>query len=225
MNMKKITINLSFLMLLISGCTNDTTTPATENNKPKIPKDYINVEYNQNENHIYKNLNNTIIDIADQLLESNVKKTKDTKIILTSFVNLDDLSTTTTLGRLLGESMYNELHIRKFKVTDFRGQDAVSVDKDGEYHITRDTEKLKDNIADINYILVGTYSKFEDNSLLINSRILDSITGDVISSARVIYQPRDCRIYNLCSNTKLLENDTPQTNNQDKSPIIIIEDD
>ena len=95
--------------------------------------------------------------------------------------------------------MFNELHIRKFNVTDFRGQDAISVNADGEFHITRDVDKLKDHISATEYIVVGTYVKFENSSVLINSRIIDSETGAIISTARVIYTPKDCRLFNLCN--------------------------
>ncbi len=156
-------------------------------------KPYANVD------NIYQNLNGAIVAIADQLLISNVAKTKNTSIILTSFVRLNNFDETTTFGRLVSESMFNELHIRKFKVSDFRGQDAVSVNEDGEFHITRDVDRLKDYIGDINYIVVGTYVKFEKETILINARILDSETGAVISTARVIYKPIDCSLFDMCS--------------------------
>ncbi|MEA2018083.1 MAG: FlgO family outer membrane protein, partial [Campylobacterota bacterium] len=83
---------------------------------------------------------------------------------------------------------------------DFRGQDAVLVNEDGEFHITRDTEKLRDIINGIEFILVGTYVKFENQSLLINARIIDSISGEVISSGRSVYKPKDCQIFGICKN-------------------------
>lgn len=148
--------------------------------------------------NIYTSLNTTIINIADQLFQTTQNKENKTRVILTSFVNLDDLNTTSTLGRLLSESMFNELHIRKFSVTDFRGQDAVTVNEDGEFHITRDVDKLKDNVDAVEFILVGTYVKFENESLLINARIIDSVSGKILSTARVVYKPTDCSVYNLC---------------------------
>lgn len=101
--------------------------------------------------------------------------------------------------------MFNELHVRKFKVLDFRGQDAVEVNEQGEFHISRDVEKLKDSIDTAEFILVGTYVKFENQSLLINARIIDSISGDVIASARSVYQPRDCNLFGICQNVETQE--------------------
>jgi len=153
-----------------------------------------------NTKSIYQNLNGAIVAIADQLLVSNIDKDKNTNIILTSFVDLNKFNKTTTFGRLVGESMFNELHIRKFKVTDFRGQDAVSVNANGEFHITRDIDKLKSNIESVEHVVVGTYVKFENDTVLINARILDSESGAIISTARVIYEPVDCSLFDLCPN-------------------------
>jgi hypothetical protein len=60
----------------------------------------------------------------------------------------------------LGGSMLSELHKIGFKVLDFHGKDAMLVNKDGEFYITRDITKLKDEINNAN-ILVGTYSLFD----------------------------------------------------------------
>ena len=103
--------------------------------------------------------------------------------------------------------MFNELHIRKFKVTDFRGQDAVSVNASGEFHITRNVDKLRDHIEATEYVLVGTYVNFENDTVLINARIIDSENGGVVSTARVIYAPKDCRLFSnngICQDKKKL---------------------
>jgi len=190
-------IYLSIVSLLFVGCTTKTATPevAKETQQTTQPKKIVTED-----EKVHTNLNKAIISIADQLLVSNVSQVTD--VILTSFVDLNQLNKTTTFGRLLGESMYNELHIRKFNVTDFRGQDAISVNADGEFHITRDVTKLKDHIGNIEYIVVGTYVKFEAGTVLINARIIDSESGKIISTARVIYKPDDCALFDICKETR-----------------------
>jgi len=190
---------------------------------PKNEDRTFSTRYDTVHEHVYSNLNNTIVDIANQLFETRMDTKNPTRVILTSFVDLDKLDKTSTFGRLISESMFNELHIRKFLVTDFRGQEAVSVNEDGEFHITRDVEKLKDNVDAVEYILVGTYVKFEDESLLINARILDSISGRVLSSARVIYRPRDCTLFGICKKTQLnynLFNGTNKPSNSNQTTYI-----
>lgn len=221
---------LTITLFLFIGCTNSNKTvepsQAIQNNV--IQKASIKVPVNENSvnENIIDNLNAAIIDTADQLFFTKTT-VKPIKIILTSFVDLDMFDKTSSLGRILSESMYNELHIRKFNVTDFRGQDSVSVNEDGEFHISRDTEKLKDTLEAINYILVGTYAKFENESLIINARILDSVSGEVISSSRVIYQPKECSIFDVCdiikSNRSIIgenTNSTMSTNNANTFSII-----
>lgn len=199
---------LPFLtLILISGC-GFTTQPNEKTNSETLTIKNIEVLVPvdaQTPQYIFNNLNNTIIDIADQLFHTNYNKKTPLRIILTSFTDLNNLDKTSSFGRLVSESMFNELHIRNFKISDFRGQDAVSVNDEGEFHITRDVSKLKDSIESTEFILVGTYVKFEHQSLLINARIIDSITGEVVSSARAIYQPKDCTIFGICEVMKTEE--------------------
>ncbi len=212
-------------IFFLAGCTqNNVAEP-----KKKEHSSIYSTENNTNQEHVFGSLNETIIDIADQLFKSNVNKSSPIRLILTSFVDLNHLDSTTTFGRLIGESMFNELHLRKFKISDFRGQEAVNVSDDGEFHITRDSEKLKETIDGIEFILVGTYIKFEDKSLLVNARILDSITGEVISVARVIYKPKNCAVYNLCEplmikEIKIDSIDSNKTQSKYFNSMIIIED-
>ena len=141
-------ILLLFISFFIVGCSS--TQKNEQKQLPIIPKeDVLNTTIQPD----FTTLNDTILTIADQLFDTQPKHRNSTKIILTSFVDLENFDKTSTLGRLLSESMYNELHIRKFEITDFRGQNNVSVNMDGEFHITRNTEKLKDDISGIKYIL------------------------------------------------------------------------
>jgi len=229
------------ISVFITGCTlTNINQPNNITKEKKTPLMITNspsktsIKYNIEKEHVYTNLNNTIIAVAEQLFDTKSNKKNPSRVILTSFVDLDNLENTSTFGRLISESMFNELHIRKFLVTDFRGQEAVSVNEDGEFHITRDVEKLKDIVDAVEYILVGTYVKFENQSLLINARILDSISGNVISSARVVYRPKDCSLFDICMKKKIIKSEIiktlkptrveQKTEIENKTPIMIIED-
>ena len=184
----KYILPLSVLALLFTGCSEKE--PIQQ--QPVQTKTANYTKSVTSGETIHQNLNNAILSIADQLFLTNIIKDKNTTLILTSFVDLDNLNKTTTFGRLLSESMFNELHIRSFRVTDFRGQNAISVNAEGEFHITRDVEKLKDHISATEYVVVGTYVKFEQGNILLNARIIDSETGEIISTARVLYKPENC---------------------------------
>lgn len=202
----KLILPFLALALLFTGCS----TSKIFQEKPKTHKEEViekvrSADYTKpyaDIESVYQNLNGAIVAMADQLFVSNTFKERKPSLILTSFVDLNQLQKTTIFGRLLSESMFNELHIRNFHVTDFRGQNAVSVNEDGEFHITRDVDKLKDHISATEYIVVGTYVKFENHSVLINARILDSENGSIISTARVIYRPEDCTVFDLCYKPK-----------------------
>jgi len=206
-------IKSAMIVFLLSGCT--MITQQTKAKKTLTYEEYVlkkvrSADYSKpyaNIENIYQNLNGAIVAIADQLLVSNIEKSINTSLILTSFVNLNQLNKTSTFGRLISESMFNELHIRKFKVTDFRGQDAVSVNSKGEFHLTRKVDKLRDHIEATEYLVVGTYVRFENDTVLVNARIIDSESGAVVSTARVIYSPKDCKLFSqdgICKDDKKL---------------------
>jgi TolB-like protein len=157
--------------------------------------DYILLKAEQG---VHDNLHSAISGISKQLFNTTNKERLVDGVIVTSFVSLRDLKHTTGFGRLLGESMISELHKEAFKVFDFRGQDSIVVNQNGEFYITRDSSKLKDEIQNAN-ILVGTYSLFDKHSVLINVRIVEFETGLVISTARVVYTIKDCNLLDNCT--------------------------
>ena len=147
--------------------------------------------------HIYNNLNSAIADISRQLnLTQDINRVDD-KVVVTSFVNLENFKKTTKFGHILSESMINELNKYNFKVLDYRGRDNLLVNQNGEFYLTRDASKLKDEIENAN-ILVGTYSNFDLNSIMINVRILDFESGEVLATAKVIYTNKDCKLFGNC---------------------------
>ena len=172
------------ILFLFTGCLSQ-----TPYNK------YIDIKFTQ---PIHNNLHSVISEISSQLLKTTQTKRLLDGVVVTSFVSLKDFKKTTQLGRLLGESMLTELHAKGFKVQDFRGRDAIVVNSSGEFFITRDTKSLKDEIDNAN-ILVGTYSQFDKDSILINVRIIEFETGTILSSARVVYTISDCKLLNNCT--------------------------
>jgi len=171
-NFMKITI-VGFFMLFITGCA--TNNLIITNNNERV------------------NLSSTIVNIAEQLQKSSrLANEPSGTIAITSFVDLNKFSKTTPFGRILAESMFNELFIRGFNVADFRGKEAITITKNGEFYITRDVGKLKDEVPNT-YVLVGTYSKIDDK-ILLNVRIMDNITGKVVASARSIYDSEYCML-------------------------------
>jgi len=166
---------------------------ACNQNTIVIPKEQAST------NTVNITLNDAILSLANQLSLNNKLQVADTgTITLTSFVDLKKLTKTSQFGRVLGESLFSELFIRGFNVTDFRGQNAISVNKTGEFFITRDVSKLASEVSNT-YILIGTYSKIDQN-VIINARIIDNKTGKLVTSARAMYANDDCSLFGVCNN-------------------------
>ncbi len=145
-----------------------------------------------------KTLENTISSLAVQLLQ-NRKLSTTRPILITSFVRLDNLKKTTEFGRIVSESLINEMSNRGFNIIEYRGQLAVSVNDEGEYFISRKPYKLKNRVPDT-YVVVGTYSR-QYKKVMLNARVIDNISGKVISSARATYLHgliNDCLIFEDC---------------------------
>lgn len=65
--------------------------------------------------------------------------------------------------------------------------------------ITRKPHKLKDKIPNT-YVVVGTYSR-QLGKIMLNARVIDNITGKIITSARSTYDHgyvNDCIIFKDC---------------------------
>lgn len=165
---------------------------------------YINDRYEYSQSSIgdsditYTHLNSAIKEIANQLL-LNIpsSKTIDTKFVITTFVNLNNFQKTSKFARVISESLIDELHTKRFSIIDYRTQDVLSVDKNGEYLLTRDYNKLKSSIPE-SLLLVGTYSIIDKKTLVINARIIDNFTSEVISTAKVLYTYKNCRYLEIC---------------------------
>ena len=147
-------------------------------------------------NHVIT-LEKAINTLSNKLLSSSrVDQSTLDDIALTAFVNLNKFSETSNLGRILSESMFNELLIRNYNIVEFRGQSNISIDNNGEYFISRDTTRLK-KIIENKYILVGTYTTYK-NTILINARIIENKNGKVVATARVHQYIDDCELTNSC---------------------------
>lgn len=143
-------------------------------------------------------LDETVIELAKGLSKNlEIRKVETGDIAMTSFVQLNNFSKTSKFGRILSESLFHELYSRHVKLLDFRAKKAISVDAQGEYYLSREVDALNNSINS-KHILVGTYSKTMDKSLMINARIINTVTGSVISTSSVILHKYDCRFFDTC---------------------------
>jgi len=169
------------------------------NDKAQITKKHIEIAQDL-QVHVtnQKTLEGTINSLATQMMR-NKKMDTSKPVLITSFVRLDNFKKTTEFGRIVSESMINEMSNRGFNIIEYRGQMAVSINEQGEYFITRNPYKLKDEIPNT-YVVVGTYSR-QYGRVMLNARVIDNITGRIISSARSTYlhnRRNDCILFKDC---------------------------
>lgn len=163
MTLKNIAI-FTILTILFLGC-------AVKERTPKVINNIIHT------NSIFE----ATYYSSKELLRS--KHLKDESIIITSFVNLHKFKDSSNFGRVFSENLITQINKSGFKVVDFRNQKFVSINREGEFLLSRDASKLISNVKN-RFALVGTYSKY-GNGLLINMRILDNKNGTVITSSTV----------------------------------------
>ncbi len=106
-------------------------------------------------------------------------------LTVSTFVNLDNLYKTSSLGRYIGEQLIGELQRAGLDVLDIRKSPSIMIEEDfGEYGLSRDMKELK--LAHPSQaMVVGTYSVTVDQ-LLINARILRNADALVLSSAQLV---------------------------------------
>ena len=207
-NIFKVGIFAALAMFLVSGCsykrisTNNSANDEVgkEYNKVQVAKQHLEVAEDMQKNVTTQNtLESTISSLSTQIMQ-NRKLDTNKPVLITWFVRLDKLKETSEFGRVVGESLINELSNRGFNVIEFRGQMAVSINDQGEYFISRKPHEIKSQIPNT-YIVVGTYSR-QGGRIILNARVIDNITGKIISSARSTYKHNmvnDCMMFGDCA--------------------------
>lgn len=139
------------------------------------------------------NLNSLCIFLADQLERNMDKKMQKRPMIVTTFTNLDNIKETSSLGRVLAENLMHELQIRGFSVLDIRLVKDIIINESGEFSLSRDIQKIKDNFR-IGMVTTGTYTVIDD-TVIVNSRVIDVDTGIVVSSGQLAMKVIDSLLF------------------------------
>jgi TolB-like protein len=196
----KSSILASSILFVVSGCTSTKDSVSKEYDKVQTTKQHLEVAAQmQKDVTTQETLEATIASLAAQMVE-NKKMDTNKPILITSFVRLDEFKQTSEFGRVVSESLINELSNRGFEITEFRGQMAVSINDEGEYFISRKPNELKNKTPNT-YVVVGTYSR-QMGKIMLNARVIDNVTGKIITSARATYVhniKEDCIIFKDCA--------------------------
>lgn len=103
---------------------------------------------------------------------------------VTTFVNVDDLYSSSTFGRMVGEQLMSELAMKGFDVIELRHTDALQfLDRGGEFALSRDATMVRPerNLAGV---VVGTYVSSPER-VYVNARLIDPSSSVVLSAGSV----------------------------------------
>lgn len=124
--------------------------------------------------------------LADQI-EAYYRGSNPGPIGVTTFVNLDDLYTTSTFGRIYGEQLMSELAMKGFDVIELRHADALQfLSNEGEFALSRQAGQIRRE-RQLGGVVVGTYVASPDR-VYVNARLLDPSTSLVLSAGSVEFE-------------------------------------
>jgi TolB-like protein len=123
-----------------------------------------------------------VADLASQL-NQNMGRRAGQVFILTSFSDLNRLQESSHLGQLLSENLIHELQVRGWDLVELRLANAVSVNSAGEFGLSREHRRLKEQFQ-ASGIITGTYS-LAGRYVMVNARVMNYETGAVVSTAQV----------------------------------------
>lgn len=121
--------------------------------------------------------------IIDQIDEF-YRGTDPGPIGVTTLVNIDDLYSTSTFGRIYSEQIISELAMRGYDVIELRHADAIQfLGGAGEFALSRDMGSVRRE-RKLGGVVVGTYAVSTDR-VYVNIRLLDPSTSAVVSAGSV----------------------------------------
>ncbi len=128
------------------------------------------------------NLIATSYTAADKLMQYAIPVlSPQTNLLVTSIADIDNLTYTTTFGRLLGEQLASRFTQKGYMVTEAKFNDNLKIiPRNGEFVLSRELRELGDS-SWAKMVVTGTYAVSRDK-VYITLKILDFTTSKVIAS-------------------------------------------
>lgn len=158
--------------------------------------------------------------IAEQLGQNkNFDNFEETPIAIMSIVDMNDFKKTSPIAKRISENLIHEMHVRGYKVVDYKAMCKIEIDKNGDYVFSRAIKDLQ-NQRTIVYALSGTYTNYKDG-MAINIRIIDIKTSIVLSTAQVFVPKKVLKSINkMYTKNTWFANDSKETISVDSSVVI-----
>lgn len=103
-------------------------------------------------------MNELVSEATERLLDSNPQLEKYNPLIAASFVNIDALTESSTLGRLLSELFASSMAREGFLVREVKMRDSLFIEENvGELILSRELQRLT-SVHSARAILLGTYA-------------------------------------------------------------------
>lgn len=124
-----------------------------------------------------------IRELAEQLIANMDPALRGTVGLPTSFVNQENFSQSSPLGRFIAEQMFHEFNQRCFPVREYRMAQSVTVREDGEFLLSRSVPDISTKTANLVFV-VGTYF-IDRQAVFVNARLVRG-DGTVLRTAQVV---------------------------------------
>ncbi|MFA6282895.1 MAG: FlgO family outer membrane protein, partial [Desulfurivibrionaceae bacterium] len=122
-------------------------------------------------------------------------------VAVSTFVSLDNLYATSSLGRYLGEQLLSTLQQSGLDVIEVRKTPGMMVSPyHGEYALSRSMDEIS-LVQEAQAVVVGTYA-VAGQEIFVNARLLRNADNRVLSSASLVL-PIDAMTANLLANESM----------------------
>lgn len=119
---------------------------------------------------------------AEQMIAGNPELTRYSPMIAATFVSIDNLSQSSTLGRISSEIMASALSRQGMQVREVKMRDSMFIEESvGELILSRQVQRLSAQ-HNARSILMGTYAQGQDY-IYVSARVVRSSDAMVLGSA------------------------------------------
>ena len=145
-----------------------------------------------------------LADLVGLTLNQSGHSEKQIVLLPTTFVNLDDLTKTSTFGRFCSEQLAEEMKLRDYGVMELRRlQELLIVPRSGELGLGRDTAEIF-NTYQANALLFGTYT-ITAQQVVLSVRLVQTKTNSLMAVGTAFFDRRN----NLFVNSLLMREAGP----------------
>ncbi len=128
----------------------------------------------------FQSMLRALVESSSAKLNKNIAKNET--VLVSDFVNLDNLQNHSKLGFLLSDTLKNSLLSKNILVREVELGNNFQIGQRGFNVLSRDSNKINNQVIDENFAVVGTYS-VTTKRLIVFIKLIDVRTGTILSSS------------------------------------------